>query len=119
MINIFISLLFIIASYCFFSFSFVVHGLNRLVINAPKTIFEYGVIYEESGVVSYSKDDVKTKYLSYINDHIYQYVKDYEAKFRFYDASSGGLCDENCDGVEVSIKAYVAFSYQYQRTMYL
>jgi len=118
MINIFISLLLLVASYGLFSFSFAVHGLNRLVVAAPKSIFEYCVVASDSEVISYSEEHIKEKYISYIDDHIYRYVKSRDISFRFYSSSSGGICDEDCDGVEVSIKAYVAFSYTYQRTMY-
>ena len=121
MINIFVSLLLLIASYSFFSFSFIIHGLDRLIVNAPLTIFEYCVVMNDNEVVSYIDEEiVETKYRSYIEKQVDRYV-DYEEvdlDFRFYYSTSGGRCYEDCDGVEVSFSSYIAFSYTYNRTMF-
>lgn len=118
MINIFIALLMLLTSYGFFSFSFTIHGLDRLLVYAPKSIFEYCVVSSDGGSVYYSENDIKNKYLSYLDDNVTKYVKEYDATFRFYYTNTGGLCDEKCDGVEVAFSSYVAFSYTYKRTMF-
>ena len=118
MINVFIALLMLLMSYGFFSFSFMVHGLDRLLVYAPKSIFEYCVTFDDNGNVYYSEEDIKKKYLSYLDDNVGKYSKEYNASFRFYFTTSGGLCDEKCDGVEVSFSSYIAFSYTYRRTMF-
>ena len=118
MIIIFIALLLLIASYSFFSFSFMVHGLNRLIINAPRTIFECAVVSDDNGEPYYYQEEIKERYLSYLEDNIYNFVKSYETHFRFYFPTTGGLCDEKCEGVEVTISSYIAFSYTYSRTMF-
>ena len=118
MIIMFIALLFLLLSYGFFSFSFAVHGINRLVINAPKSIFEYSVVASEIGEPYYEQNEIKKRYTSYIDDHIYQYVDNYELFFRFYDPDTNGLCEEKCEGVEVKITSNIAFSYTYSRTMF-
>lgn len=117
MINIFIALLFLLMSYGLFNFSFAIHGINRLIINAPRTIFEYSVVTSEDGIPFYS-DDVKERYLSYIDENIYDYVDEYTIDFRFYNPSTGGRCYEECEGVDVKITSRIAFSYSYTRTMF-
>jgi len=118
MINIFIALLMLIMSYSFFSFSFMVHGLNRLIINVPRTIFEYSIVVGDNLRPYYDQATIKKKYLSYLEENIYHYVDSYEAKFRFYYPDTGGLCDEKCEGVEVTISSYIIFKYNYHRTMF-
>lgn len=118
MINIFIALLFLLASYGLFSFSFAVHGINRLVINAPRAIFEYSVVTDINDEPYYHQDEIKKRYLSYLDDNIYQFVNEYKTTFRFYNPETGGLCDENCQGVEVKVVSSIAFSYSYSRIMF-
>ena len=118
MIIIFIALLFLLLSFSLFSFSFAVHGINRLVINAPRTIFEYCVVADDSGDPYYEQEEIKTRYKSYLDEQIYQYVNSYELSFRFYNPNTGGLCMEKCDGVEVKITSDIAFSYSYSRVMF-
>ena len=118
MINIFISLLFIVMSYSFFTISISIQGINRLVINAPRGIFEYSVVRSETGVVYYEQEEIKKRYLSYIEDNIHQYVDKYDLQFRFYNPSTGGLCQENCEGVEIKLSSKIAFSFSYSRTMF-
>lgn len=101
-----------------FSFSFAVHGINRLVVNAPLTIFEYCVVADESGDPYYMQEEIKKRYKSYLDEQIYQYVNEYELTFRFYNPKTGGLCMEKCDGVEVNITSDIAFSYTYSRVMF-
>jgi len=118
MINIFISLLFIIMSYSFFTISISIQGINRMVINAPRGIFEYSVVSSENGLVYYEQEEIKKRYLSYIEDNIHQYVDKYDLRFRFYNLSTGGLCQENCEGVEIKLSSNIAFSFSYSRTMF-
>ncbi|MBE6133277.1 MAG: hypothetical protein E7178_01245 [Erysipelotrichaceae bacterium] len=118
MINIFISLLFIIMSYSFFTISISIQGINRMVINAPRGIFEYSVVSSENGLVYYEQEEIKKRYLSYIEDNIHQYVDKYDLRFRFYNPSTGGLCQENCEGVEIKLSSNIAFSFSYSRTMF-
>ena len=118
MIIIFIALLFTLLSFAFFSFSFAVHGINRLVINAPRTIFEYGVVTSESGDPYYEQEEIKKRYISYLDEQIYQYVDEYDLSFRFYNPNTGGLCLEKCDGVEVKVTSNIAFSFTYSRVMF-
>lgn len=118
MIIIFIAVTLLLMSYSLFTFSFAVHGINRLVVNAPKAIFEYSVVLNESEEPFFDQNEVKKRYISYIDDQIYQYVNSYEIKFRFYDPATSGLCEEKCEGVEVKITSNIAFSYTYSRVMF-
>lgn len=118
MIIIFIAVLLMVMSYSFFAFSFAVHGINRLIVNAPKTIFEYAVVVDEQESPYYEQNEIKKRYISYIDEQIYHYVDSYDISFRFYDPKTGGLCEEKCEGVEVKITSNISFSYTYSRVMF-
>ena len=118
MIIIFMAITLLLVSYSLFTFSFAVHGINRLVVNAPKAIFEYAVVINEIEEPFFDQTEIEKRYISYIDDHIYQYVNSYEIKFRFYDPSTSGICEEKCEGVEVKIASNIAFSYVYSRVMF-
>ena len=118
MIILFISLMFLLMGYSLFSFSFAAHGINRLIINAPRTIFEYGVVVNDSGNPYYEQDNIKKRYKAYLDDNIYQYVNSNDLSFRFYYPETGGLCEEKCEGVEVNITSIITFSFEYSRTMF-
>ena len=105
-------------SYSFFTISISIQGINRMVINAPRGIFEYSVVSSENGLVYYEQEEIKKRYLSYIEDNIHQYVDKYDLRFRFYNPSTGGLCQENCEGVEIKLSSNIAFSFSYSRTMF-
>ena len=117
MINTFISMLLIIFTFSVFNISLRIQGVNRLVINAPLTIFEYTVIDKDNDVIFY-REELQERYINYLERTIYQFVDNYGVHFRFYNPSDGGLCDEYCRGVEVKISADMSFSYTYHRTMF-
>ncbi|MBO4682312.1 MAG: hypothetical protein J5618_00425, partial [Bacilli bacterium] len=64
------------------------------------------------------QEEIKKRYISYLDEQIYQYVDEYDLSFRFYNPNTGGLCQEKCDGVEVKITSNISFSFTYSRVMF-
>lgn len=120
MILIYFSILLASCSYSLFNYSFKLNGLNRLLINVPKSIFELNTStyeYSSYGLYLY-KDKLIEDYKTYINEYAYKYVTEYDLSFYFYDPTDGGTCQiYNCDGVEISFKTKIML-FNYSRTMY-
>ena len=122
MINMIISFLVVVLSFNFFMMSYQVNGLNRLVMNAPISLFETAIelmnINEESGPI-FNKETLKGNLTSYFDFSLPKYTEDYEVSFYYYNPSDHSVCiDENAKAVEVSISASFIFAYQYQKTMF-
>lgn len=122
MINMIISFLVVVLSFNFFMMSYQVNGLNRLVMNAPISLFETAIelmnIDEESGPI-FNKETLEGNLTSYFDFSLPKYTEDYEVSFYYYNPSDHSVCiDENAKAVEVSVSASFIFAYQYQKTMF-
>ena len=122
MINMIISFLVVVISFNFFMMSYQVNGLNRLVMNAPISLFETAIelmnIDEESGPI-FNKETLEGNLTSYFDFSLPKYTEDYEVSFYYYNPSDHSVCiDENAKAVEVSVSASFIFAYQYQKTMF-
>lgn len=122
MINMIISFLVVVLSLNFFMMSYQVNGLNRLVMNAPISLFETAIelmnIDEESGPI-FNKETLEGNLTSYFDFSLPKYTEDYEVSFYYYNPSDHSVCiDENAKAVEVSVSASFIFAYQYQKTMF-
>ena len=122
MINMIISFLVVTLSFNFFMMSYQVNGLNRLVMNAPISLFETAIelmdINEESGPI-FNKETLEGNLTSYFDFSLPKYTEDYEVSFYYYNPSDHSVCiDEKAKAVEVSVSASFIFAYQYQKTMF-
>ena len=122
MINMIISFMVVVLSFNFFMMSYQVNGLNRLVMNAPISLFETAIelmdINEESGPI-FNKETLERNLTSYFDFSLPHYTEDYEVGFYYYNPIDHSVCiDENAKAVEVSVSASFIFAYQYQKTMF-
>ena len=122
MINMIISFLVVVLSFNFFMMSYQVNGLNRLVMNAPISLFETAIelmnIDEESGPI-FNKETLEGNLTSYFDFSLPKYTEDYEVSFYYYNPSDHSVClNENAKAVEVTVSASFIFMYQYQKTMF-
>ena len=122
MINMIISFLVVTLSFNFFMMSYQVNGLNRLVMNAPISLFETAIelmdINEDNGPV-FNKETLENNLTSYFDFSLPHYTDEYEVNFYYYNPSDHSVCiDEKAKAVEVSVSASFIFAYQYQKTMF-
>lgn len=117
MIMIFISVILMTCSTLLFSYSFRINGINRLIINAPLTIFETSVpSYLEE--LYFNKNQIKESYSNYLNKSIKNYCNSYEIYYRFFYPNDNSTCEDYCQGVEISVEADIFLFYKYNRTMF-
>ena len=118
----FICFLVVTLSFNFFMMSYQVNGLNRLVMNAPISLFETAIelmdINEESGPI-FNKEVLERNLTSYFDFSLPHYTEEYEVGFYYYNPIDHSVCiDENAKAVEVTVSASFIFAYQYQKTMF-
>ena len=121
MINIFLSVMMILSSICLFSITYRINGLNRTIMDAPISIFEYAIPVvtnlEEIELV-FDQNNLKKKYQEYLDTTIFKYVSSYELSYRFYFPETMASCRNNCKGVEITLDAPLLITYNFHRTMY-
>lgn len=122
MINMIISFMVVVLSFNFFMMSYQSNGFNRLVMNAPISLFETAIelmdINEESGPI-FNKEVLERNLTSYFDYSLPHYTEEYEVNFYYYNPSDHSVCiDEKAKAVEVKVSASFIFSYQYQKTMF-
>ena len=116
MINMIISFMVVVLSFNFFMMSYQVNGLNRLVMNAPISLFETAIelmdISEENGPI-FNKETLERNLTSYFDFSLPHYTDEYEVGFYYYNPSDHSVCiDENAKAVEVTVSASFIFMYQ-------
>ena len=122
MINMIISFMVVVLSFNLFMMSYQVNGLNRLVMNAPISLFETAIelmdINKDKGPI-FNKDVLERNLTSYFDYSLPHYTEEYEVSFYYYNPSDHSVCiDEKAKAVEVSVSASFIFAYQYQKTMF-
>ena len=122
MIAIFISFFVVVLSFNFFMISYQMNGINRLVLSAPLSLFETAInlfdIDEEIGP-TFNKEILVDNITSYFDYQMSRYTSDYSLSFYYYNPSDHSLeLSENTKAVEILVKAELAVSYHYEKTMY-
>ena len=118
MIIMFIAVIFGLFSLQYFSLNFKIQGLNRAVISTPIELLFQDIHSVENGS-KFTVEDIKNHLDDYYSKSLTKYVKDYEVTYYFYSTEDYSMClDDYCDGVEISVDAFVSLTYTYHRVMY-
>lgn len=121
MSNILFSITIGILSLHFFSFTYRINGINRVMYNIPISIFEVGIPLAqeiEEPVMYYDKVYLENELTSYIEKSIYKYTDKYTLSFYYYNQSDYSICrGDYCTAVEVTLKAQITLFNDYSKTM--
>ena len=122
MLTMIISFFIIVLSFNFFIISFQINGVNRLVLGAPLALFETAInmfdIDLEKGP-TFDKETLEENITSYFAFSMPNYTNDYSLEFYYYNPSDHSIClEDECQAVEVEVKANLALSYHYSRVMF-
>ena len=123
MINILISIVFSVLSYCLFNTTICVTGINRAMIHMPIQLIENSVVieeYEDSNREIYiNKEKLETDVTSYIDASIQKFTNDYDLSFVYLNLINHSYCViDKCRAVKISLSASFMFDYSFHRTMY-
>lgn len=122
MILIFISLFVVVLSFNFFTVSYQINGVNRVVAGTPIAIFETSInMYniDETVGPKINKNELESKLTSYYDYCLNDYCHSFSLDYYYYNPKNHSICMANdCQAVEVSVNAVLSFDYLYSRTMY-
>lgn len=121
MILIFLVLLLTILGFSFFSVTTKITGINRVMMNMPKELFQTSIplIQDDEFIAYYDKKALESNVTGYLNKHLKKFVSEYTIDFYYYNQLDESMCiSEMCDAVEVSLSANIVFEYRYERTMF-
>lgn len=119
MILMLISLSIVVICFSFFSLSYQINGLNRVVVGTPISLIENAVYDSGYHAGKINKGFLESYLTFYYNFNLKKYTPNYNMSLYFYSAENESFCTTNyCTGVEVTITAELNFNYQYERIMY-
>ena len=118
--NIIFSLTLAVLSLHFFTITYRLNGVNRMLYNIPISIFESSIpLAQESEeiVIYYNKTELQNKLTYYFDTNIHKYVSRYTLDFYYYNQSDGSICKSDyCDAVGITLKAEILLTVNYQKT---
>ena len=102
----------------YFALNYSIQGLNRAILFTPIELMYKGVM-NLGDKPSISRDDFEYIVLSYYDNIIPRYSKDYEVSFYYYNLDDQSMClTDTCDAVEITIDCKLNITYEYHRVMY-
>lgn len=121
MTNILFSITLGILSLHFFSFTYRINGINRVMYNIPISIFEVAIPLaqnQQQPVLYYDKIYLEDELTSYFNKSIYKYTDHYSLNFYYYNQFDFSICrGEYCDAVEITLNAEITMFNNYSKKM--
>lgn len=122
MVNIFISLCIAIFSFQCFTLNYQLGGINKTMINMPKTLFENSIpiIQDDNNFIPYFQKNILEKSVEeYLKISLHKYTNNYQISFYYYDAEDSFVCkSEYCSGVKVKLNCKIMYFFDYQKTMF-
>lgn len=119
--NIIFSITIGILSLQFFTFTYRINGINRIVYNIPISIFEAAIpLVQDSDApkMYFDKQYLSSELTSYFDKIIYRYTDRYSFNCYYYVQGDYSICrSEYCDAVEVTLNARITLFSDYSRTM--
>ena len=118
MILMLLSTLIGVVSLQYFTLNYSIQGLNRAILFTPIELMYKGVV-PLGDKPRISRDDFEYIVLSYYDNIIPRYSKEYSVEFYYYNLSDQSMClTDYCDGVEITIDCKLNITYDYHRVMY-
>ena len=119
--NILMSITIGILSLQFFTFTYRINGINRVMFNMPISIFEASIplVQDTSEPILYfDREYLLNELTSYIDKSIYKYTDRYSLDLYYYDQDDYSICrGDYCNAVEVTLNARITLFDDYSKTM--
>ncbi len=110
-----------ILSLQFFTFTYRINGINRVMFNMPISIFEAAIPLVQNNkepIIYFDKDYLRLELTSYIDKSIYKYTDRYSLDLYYYDQDDYSICrGDYCNAVEVTLNARITLFDDYSKTM--
>ena len=110
-----------ILSLQFFTFTYRINGINRVMFNMPISIFEASIplVQDTSEPILYfDREYLLNELTSYVDKSIYKYTDRYSLDLYYYDQDDYSICrGDYCNAVEVTLNARITLFDDYSKTM--
>ena len=118
MILMFLSAILMVYSAQIFSLSFSIHGIKRAILNTPIELMHNTVLFSEDGI-HFNKTKLENTVLTYYQNILPRYAKEYDVDFYYYNLLDGSMCiEDECSGVEITVNCKLTLVKDFTRTMY-
>ena len=105
----------------FFTFTYRINGINRVMLNIPISIFESAIPLVQdvdNPKMYFDKQYLMDELTSYMNNSIYRYTDHFSLDLYYYVQQDYSICrSEFCDAVEVTLNARITLFDDYSKTM--
>lgn len=119
--NIIFSLTLAVLSLQFFSTSYCLIGLNRVMMNIPISIFETSIPLVQNvddPIIYYNQEVLEDKLTHYFEKSVTKYCDRYFLSYYYYNQDNHAFClSEQCDAVEITLFAKVMGITEYTKSV--
>ena len=118
--NILFSITLGILSLQFFTFTYRINGINRVMYNLPISLFEASIPLAQENIepiMYFDKQYLEQELTSYIDKSIYKYTDSYSLNFYYYVQDDHSICrGQYCDAVEITLSAKITLFDSYTKS---
>lgn len=116
--NIIFSITIAILSLQFFTATYQLNGINRTLYNIPISIFEASidlVSSSEKPTLGFNGTKLQSYLTYYFDNSLSKYSNSYSFSIYYYNSADESFCRFDCTDVEITLKAKVMLTYNYQK----
>lgn len=121
MINILLSILFSLFSLQIFTINYKFSVFSKTLLNIPMSIFEMSIPTDRIPTVNklyYDKNMLQGYVNEYFDDNISDLCGGYQLLYFYFSTDDNLYCKTSyCDGVRITLSAYVFMGIKYENTM--
>lgn len=122
MINAFIAMVVCVMSFQIFTTTYQLSGINKTLINMPKSIIENSIPLEDEEnnfIPTIDKTLLQENANEYFEKNLSRYTNEYKLQYLFYDKDTNRPCIiKNCSGVRITLTCKILQIFNYSQTMY-
>lgn len=122
MINAFIAMIVCVMSFQIFTTTYQLSGINKTLINMPKSIIENSIPLEDEEnnfIPTIDKALLQENANEYFEKNLSRYTNEYKLQYLFYDKDTNRPCIiKNCSGVRITLTCKILQIFNYSQTMY-
>lgn len=122
MINAFIAMIVCVMSFQIFTTTYQLSGINKTLINMPKSIIENSIPLEDEEnnfIPTIDKTLLQENANEYFEKNLSRYTNEYKLQYLFYDKDTNRPCIiKNCSGVRITLTCKILQIFNYSQTMY-
>ena len=121
MINIYLSVFVMVLSFNCFTFTYRYNGINRTLMEMPKSLLETSIPLievDDPFFIHFDREELTNNLTYYFDSHLPRYTDEYHLDYYFSNTGDESMClTDSCTAIEINLKAKVLFFSEYDKTM--